>query len=233
MGNHYYATLSHTDSDALPLVQQFDSRTRRDQWVQHSHLAGYDIEVRKIAARQAGLLTLKLVNRLDWYLRQSSEYKPLANLKDEYYLRRNPFCYHDGNHDAPLSTVVSSYRPYLRWRESNPWEYEVWYWWLPLTSPEDVNLAETFKTHLDELRKQEDNGHLHRMTAEIEWLTVPEVNLITEVGPAQNWWPRYSHSNMGDWTRQRIRKATETTDPKDLVDIVYKLGLFLPKEAIY
>lgn len=104
---------------------------------------------------------------------------------------------------------------------------------MPLTSPEDVNLAETFKTHLDELRKQEGNGHLHRMTAEIEWLTVPEVNLITEVGPAQNWWPRYSHSNMDDWTRQRIRKATETTDPKDLVDIVYKLGLFLPKEAIY
>lgn len=130
MGNHYYATLGHTNADVVPLVQQFDNRLRRDQWVQHSRLAGSDIEVRPVTARQADSLTRRLVHRLDRYLLQAPEYEPLSDMKDEYYLRRNPFCHHDGNYDAPLSTVNGSYRPYLQWRESNTWEHEVWYWWV-------------------------------------------------------------------------------------------------------
>lgn len=51
VGNHYYATLVHTNADVVPLVQQFDNRLRRDQWVQHSRLAGSDIEVRPVTAR--------------------------------------------------------------------------------------------------------------------------------------------------------------------------------------
>lgn len=112
MGKHYYATLGHADADVLPLVQQFDNLQRRNQWVSHSQLAGSDIEVRPVTARQADSLTRRLVHRLDRYLLQAPEYEPLSDMKDEYYLRRNPFCHHDGNYDAPLSTVNGSYRPY-------------------------------------------------------------------------------------------------------------------------
>ena len=87
MGNHYYATLGHTNADVVPLVQQFDNRLRRDQWVQHSRLAGSDIEVRPVTARQADSLTRRLVHRLDRYLLQAPEYEPLSDMKDDllYY----------------------------------------------------------------------------------------------------------------------------------------------------
>lgn len=154
VGNHYYATLGHANADVVPLVQQFDNRLRRDQWVQNSRLAGSDIEVRPVTARQADSLTRRLVHRLDRYLLQAPEYEPLSDMKDEYYLRRNPFCHHDGNYDAPLSTVNGSYRPYLQWRESNTWEHEVWYWWVPLASAADRMLAEKFRNHLSELHSR-------------------------------------------------------------------------------
>lgn len=135
VGNHYYATLGHANADVVPLVQQFDNRLRRDQWVQNFRLAGSDIEVRPVTARQADSLTRRLVHRLDRYLLQAPEYEPLSDMKDEYYLRRNPFCHHDGNYDAPLSTVNGSYRPYLQWRESNTWELDV----LPVLKHRDSN----------------------------------------------------------------------------------------------
>lgn len=34
---------------------------------------------------------------------------------------------------------------------------------------------------------------------------------------------------MNDNIRLRLNKAIETTDPKEFVDIAYKLGLFLPE----
>lgn len=229
VGNHYYATLGHTNADVVPLVQQFDNRLRRDQWVQYSRLAGSDIEVRPVTARQADSLTRRLVHRLDRYLLQALEYEPLSDMKDEYYLRRNPFCHHDSNYDAPLSTVNGSYRPYLQWRESNTWEHEVWYWWVPLASAADRMLAEKFRNHLSELHSRGNCRDIQRMTAEIKWFTIPEVNLMAETGDSQNWYPRYSHSDMNDNIRLRLNKAIETTDSKEFVDIAYKMGLFLPE----
>ncbi|MBV3836064.1 hypothetical protein [Bifidobacterium sp. MSK.17.10] len=67
------------------------------------------------------------------------------------------------------------------------------------------------------------------MTTEIKWFTIPEVNLMAETGDSQNWYPRYSHSDMNDNIRLRLNKATETADSKEFVDIAYKLGLFLPE----
>ena len=125
--------------------------------------------------------------------------------------------------------VNGSYRPYLQWRESNTWEHEVWYWWVPLASAADRMLAEKFRNHLSELHSRGDCRNIQRMTAEIKWFTIPEVNLMAETGDSQNWYPRYSHSDMNDNIRLRLNKAIETTDSKEFVDIAYKMGLFLPE----
>ena len=127
----------------------------------------------------------------------------------------------------PPISVNGSYRPYLQWRESNTWEHEVWYWWVPLASAADRMLAEKFRKHLSELHSREDCRDIQRMTAEIKWFTISEVNLMAETGDSKNWYPRYSHSDMNDNIRLRLNKAIETTDSEEFVDIAYKLGLFL------
>lgn len=88
-------------------------------------------------------------------------------------------------------------------------------------------LAEKFRKHLSELHSREDCRDIQRMTAEIKWFTISEVNLMAETGDSQNWYPRYSHSDMNDNIRLRLNKAIETTDSEEFVDIAYKLGLFL------
>lgn len=98
-----------------------------------------------------------------------------------------------------------------------------------MASAADRMLAEKFRNHLSELHSRGDCRDIQRMTAEIKWFTIPEVNLMAETGDSQNWYPRYSHSDMNDNIRLRLNKAIETTDPEEFVDIAYKLGLFLPE----
>lgn len=85
-----------------------------------------------------------------------------------------------------------------------------------MASAADRMLAEKFRKHLSELHSREDCRDIQRMTAEIKWFTIPEVNLMAETGDSQNWYPRYSHSDMND-------------NIEEFVDIAYKLGLFLPE----
>lgn len=225
MGRHYYAALCYrTSPGMLALVQRFDDRLRRDEWVSGAVEAG--LEIIPTDSAQAKTLAVGMVNRLDGFFQHGTTHKSLPHAQDEYY-RRNPFCDHHEGNDMPPFKVADSLKPYLYWSEINRGELEVWHWWEQLPEEADRTLAGKLERHLSELKRQSLDREVECMYSQVDWLTDTEAKLLSEESNRQGWWPCHTVGSMSEYTRKQIRKAVEADTAKDFVDTTYKLGLFL------